>query len=149
MYLIMEGVFGNNERKYFMVMFKWIKLLLLVELWWSKIHYLNQPLWTFTIRKYKNREQKSIFDWYQATLMWRSWLTSNDSTKGQIYPWQFIQFYERNNNKYWESKSVLGFNSSEENINLTNYDISDINMNCEMCIKELWNDISRKIYPLK
>ena len=30
----------------------------------------------------------------------------------------------------WESKSVLGFNSSEDIPNLTNYDISDSNMRC-------------------
>ena len=37
--------------------------------------------------------------------------------------------------KNWESKSVLGFNPSEEITNLTNYDISDSNMRCEVCIK--------------
>ena len=51
--------------------------------------------------------------------------------------------------KNWQSKSVLGFNSSEEITNFTNYDISDINMRCEVCIKELWDDMSRKVYPLK
>ena len=51
--------------------------------------------------------------------------------------------------KNWQSKSVLGFNSSEEITNFTNYDISYRNMRCEVCIKELWDDISRKFYPLK
>ena len=49
----------------------------------------------------------------------------------------------------WESKSVLGFNSREEITNFTNYDISDSNMRCEVCIKELWGEISGKVYPLK
>ena len=51
--------------------------------------------------------------------------------------------------KNWQSKSVLGFNSSEGITNFTNYDISDSNMICEVCIKELWDDISRKVDPLK
>ena len=43
-----------------MFMFKWIKLLLLVELGWDQIHYLNEPLWTFTIKKTRI-ENKSWF----------------------------------------------------------------------------------------
>ena len=51
--------------------------------------------------------------------------------------------------KNWEYKSVLGFKSSEEITNFTNYDILDRNMRCEMCIKELCNDMSGKLYLLK
>ena len=51
--------------------------------------------------------------------------------------------------KNWLSKSVLGFNSSEEITNFTNHDISDIKMRCEVCIKELWDDMSRKVELLK
>ena len=43
--------------------------------------------------------------------------------------------------KNWESKSVLAFNSSEEIPNFINYDISERNMRCEICIRELWNDM--------
>ena len=39
--------------------------------------------------------------------------------------------------KNWQSKSVLGFNSSEEITNFTHYDISESNMRCELCIKDL------------
>ena len=49
----------------------------------------------------------------------------------------------------WKSKSVLGINSSEVITNFTNYDISDINMRCEVCIKELCYDMSRKVDLLK
>ena len=49
----------------------------------------------------------------------------------------------------WQSKSVLGFNSSEGITNFTNYGISDKNMRCEVCIKELRDDMSRKFDPLK
>ena len=48
-----------------------------------------------------------------------------------------------------QSKSVLGFNSSEGITNFTNNDISDSNMRCEVCIKELWDDISIKFDLLK
>ena len=49
----------------------------------------------------------------------------------------------------WKSNSVLGFNSSEGITNLTNHDIADSNMRCEVCIKELWYDTSRKVNLLK
>ena len=49
----------------------------------------------------------------------------------------------------WQSKSVLGFNSSEGITNFTNHDISDRNMSCGVCIKELWYDMSRKVDLLK
>ena len=51
--------------------------------------------------------------------------------------------------KNWQSKSVLGFNSSEEITNFTSHDISDSNMICEVSIKELWYDMSRKVELLK
>ena len=51
--------------------------------------------------------------------------------------------------KNWEYKSVLGFNSSEETPNFTNYDISDSNIRCEMCIKELWHNMTRQVELLK
>ena len=44
---------------------------------------------------------------------------------------------------------MLGFNSSEEILNFTNYDISDRNVRFEMCIKELWHEMSRKVDLLK
>ena len=130
-------------------MFKQNKLLLLVELWWAQIHYLNEPCWTFRIRKNKNREQKSIFDWQLEKIMWVWWLASNYSTKGKIYPSQGIKFYERKFIKNWESKSVFGYNSSKEIPNFTNHDISESNMRCEIFIKELWHDISRKFELFK
>ena len=39
--------------------------------------------------------------------------------------------------KNWQSKSVLGFNPSGGITHFTNHDISDSNMRCEVCIKEL------------
>ena len=51
--------------------------------------------------------------------------------------------------KNWQSRSVLGFNSSEGITNTTSHDISDINMRCEVCINELWDDMSRKFDILK
>ena len=44
---------------------------------------------------------------------------------------------------------MLGFNSSEGSTNFTNHDISDSNIRCEVCIKEMWDDMSRKVDLLK
>ena len=43
--------------------------------------------------------------------------------------------------KKWEYKSVLGFNSSEEIPKFANYDISERNMRCDICIRKLWHDM--------
>ena len=51
--------------------------------------------------------------------------------------------------KNWQSKSVLGFNSSEGITNFNNCDISDSNMRFEACIKEPWDEMSRNVYILK
>ena len=51
--------------------------------------------------------------------------------------------------KNWESKIVLGFNSSKEIPKFTNHEISERNMRCYICIKELWHDISGKVELLK
>ena len=48
-------------------------------------------------------------------------------------------------NKKLQSKSVLGFDSSEEITHFNNHDISYKNMRCGDCIKELWDDMSRKL----
>ena len=48
-----------------------------------------------------------------------------------------------------KSQSVLGFNSSEGITNFNNHDISYIPMRCELCIKHLWDEISRKNDLLK
>ena len=44
---------------------------------------------------------------------------------------------------------MLGYNSSEGITNFNNHDISYRNMRCEVCFKQMWYDMSRKIYPLK
>ena len=51
--------------------------------------------------------------------------------------------------KHLLSKSVLEFNSSEGITNFINHDISVSNMRCEVCIKELLYDMSRKVDLLK
>ena len=43
-------------------MFKLKKLLLLVEIWWTKIHYLNEPCWTFRIRKTRIDNKRNFID---------------------------------------------------------------------------------------
>ena len=44
---------------------------------------------------------------------------------------------------------MLGFDSSEEITCFNNHDISDKNTRCKDCIKELWDDMSRKMEILK
>ena len=44
---------------------------------------------------------------------------------------------------------MLGFDSSEGITHFNNHDFSYKNMRCGVCIKELWDDMSRKIYLLK
>ena len=45
--------------------------------------------------------------------------------------------------------SELGLDSSDELIHFNNHDISDNNMTCADCIKNLWDDMSRKTEILK
>ena len=52
-------------------------------------------------------------------------------------------------NKHLQSKSVLEFDSSEEITHFNNHDISYKNMRCADCIKELWDDMSRKMKILR
>ena len=44
---------------------------------------------------------------------------------------------------------MLGFDSSGEITHFNNHDISYKNMRCADCIKELWDDMSRKMEILK
>ena len=44
---------------------------------------------------------------------------------------------------------MLGFDSSEGITNFNNHEISYKNISCAICIKELWDDMSRKFDLLK
>ena len=50
----------------------------------------------------------------------------------------------KDTHKNLQSKSVLGFDSSEGITNFNNHDISYSNTRCDVCIKELWDDMSIK-----
>ena len=67
-------------------MCKCIKLLLLVEIGWAQIHYFNEPLWTFTLRKIKNIAQKSIFDQQQQNLCEHGGLNPITARKDKYIP---------------------------------------------------------------
>ena len=45
--------------------------------------------------------------------------------------------------------SELGLDSSDELTHFNNHDISDKNMTCADCIKNLWDDMARKTKLLK
>ena len=51
--------------------------------------------------------------------------------------------------KNWKEKSLLGLYSSGDIPNLTNQEISENNIKCEICTRQLWNDMSTKIQLLK
>ena len=44
---------------------------------------------------------------------------------------------------------MLGFNLSEEIPNFTNHDVSERNMRCEICIIEMWYDMSKIIWGIE
>ena len=44
---------------------------------------------------------------------------------------------------------MLGLYSSEDIPNFTNNEISESNIKCEICTRQLWNDMSKKIQLLK
>ena len=44
---------------------------------------------------------------------------------------------------------MLGFNPSKEITKFTNHNTSESNMRCDICIRELWHDISGNVYLLE
>ena len=69
--------------------------------------------------------------------------------KGKYIPVNVYISMKYNFIKNWKSMSVLGFISGEGITNFTNHDISDSNIRCEVCIKELWDEMSIKVDLLK
>ena len=65
--------------------------------------------------------------------------------KGKYIPGKVCSSMKEPFVKKWESKSVLGFNSSKEIPKFTNHDISESNMRCDICIREVWHGMSKKI----
>ena len=63
--------------------------------------------------------------------------------KGKYIPGKVYNITKENFIQNWKSKGVLGFNLSEDIPNLTNHNISESNMRCEICIREMWHDISK------
>ena len=51
--------------------------------------------------------------------------------------------------KNWKSKSLLGLYSSEDTPDFTNHDISESIIRCDIRIRELWHDMSKKNELLK
>ena len=129
-----------------MVLWKWIKLVSLVKLGWSQIHYLNEPLWTFTLRTIKNKKKVNFLsttnNTYLNTVACIQWQHGRENISQTIYKLQreihLINIFSRR-----------GFESSEEITYFNNHDISYKNMICGDCIKELWDDMSRKMKILK
>ena len=55
--------------------------------------------------------------------------------------------YTKNSKKYFKkrkSKSLLGLYLSEDIPNFTNHEIPESKMICNICIRELWHDMSKQ-----
>ena len=126
-------------------MFKWNKLLLLVELWWAQINYLNEPLWTFRIRKNRNREKIHFLIDNRKILYEHGGLHPMIARKVKYTPRKVYNIMKETFIKNWKSKSALGFNSSEKfQISLIMiyqraiWDVQFVSNNCGMtCRKKL------------
>ena len=87
------------------------------------------------MRKNKNREKKIFFIDNRQSLCEYGGLHPIIARKGKYIPGKVNNTMKEKFIKNWESKSVLGFNSSEEIPDFTNHDISESNMRCGICIK--------------
>ena len=95
--------------------------------------------------KNKNREKRQFLIYNRQTLCEHGGLHLMIERKGKYIPVNVYNNIKENFIKNWESKSVLVFNSSEEIQTFANHSISESNMRCDICIRELWHDISKKL----
>ena len=70
-----------------------------------------------------------------------SWLFA--SIKGKYIPEYFYAHMKEIFKKVWYRKRSLGLHSSFDYPELTNYDISEGNIKCEECTRQLWNDMTK------
>ena len=103
----------------------------------------------FTLRTIKNKEKSQFLIDNKQHLCEHDFLHPMSAWKGKYIPDNVYTSIKDTFNKNLQSKSVLGFDSSEEITHFNNHDSSYKNMRCVDCIKELWDDMSRKIVILK
>ena len=60
-----------------------------------------------------------------------------------------MQSNEGNIYKNRKDKSLLGLYSSEDITNLNHHDIPERNIKCEICTRQLWNDIFKNVHLFK
>ena len=63
--------------------------------------------------------------------------------KGKYIPGNVYNKTKERFIKNWKAKSLLGLDSSDDTLNFTNHEISESNIKCNICIIELWNDMSK------
>ena len=90
-----------------------------------------------------NREQKSILIDNSQNLCEHGILHPMIARIGKYILVKAYNYMKETFIKHWESNNALGFNSSEEIPKFTNYDISESNIICDNCIRELWHDMSK------
>ena len=131
----MEGGLGNCDIKRMTFLFKWNKLLLLVEIWWDQKNHINEPLGPLRIRKTRIEKNGHFL------INNKQWLCEH----GGLHPMierkvNYIPVNAYNNTKEtfiknWRFLSVLGLYLSEDIPNFTNNDISESNTRCHICIR--------------
>ena len=67
-------------------MFKWNKLLLLLDIWWAQNNYHNEPLWPFIIRKTIIDKKRQILIDNKQCLCEHGGLHQMISGKGKYIP---------------------------------------------------------------
>ena len=66
------------------------------------------------------------------------------SRKGKYFPVNVYNQMKEIFFKHWKEKSLLGIYLSEDIPSLTDHEISERNIKCEICTRQQWNDISKK-----
>ena len=63
--------------------------------------------------------------------------------KGKYIPGKVYNYTKETFIKIGNLRVCWDFNSSKDVTKFTNYDISESNMRCDICIRELWHDMSK------
>ena len=128
-----ERFFSSEKKSYYWLSFDGIKSIISMN-----------PVEHLESEKTRKDNKRQFLINNRQTLCEHGGLHKMISRKGKYIPGKVYNYTKEKFIKKWESKSVLEFNSSEEIPKFTNYDISESNMRCDICIKELSHDTLKK-----
>ena len=103
-----------------------------------------KPYDHFESGKKKEKKRQFLIDKKQC-LCENGGLYPITAIKGKYIPGNLYNHIKETFIKNWRCLSVLGFDLSEGITNFTNHDISESNMRCEIFIRELRQDMSKKV----